>query len=123
MTRLQLLLAALTVCLASTLCEAADHFVAPFGSDAAGDGSVDRPFETIGKALDLAQLGDRVLWQNLLSLVRLCVWTPKDGLVNVKRSSAPEPVAAYDLADMNILSDQPLFSERTPGGKGYVVPQ
>ena len=61
MTRLRLLLAALTVCLASALCEAADYFVAPSGSDAAGDGSVERPFETIGKALDLAQPGDRVV--------------------------------------------------------------
>jgi len=63
MTHLRVLwVAALATSLAAVaLGEPTKHFVAPGGSDAAGDGSVGRPFGTIGRALAVAQPGDRVV--------------------------------------------------------------
>ena len=70
----------------------------------------------------IVSLADRVLWQDLLRVERLSVWTPRDDIVNVKRGRTPEPVAEYDVHTMNLLSGLPLFTERSPGGTGYVVP-
>ena len=40
--------------------QAADHFIVPAGSDVAGDGSIDNPYETITKAQSVASAGDTV---------------------------------------------------------------
>ena len=39
---------------------AADHFIAPAGSDATGDGSIDNPYETLMKAQSVTSSGDTV---------------------------------------------------------------
>jgi hypothetical protein len=66
---------------------------------------------------------DQVFWQNLLAVTEFAVWTPRNYLPNVASISVPEPVAKYAVGDMHLLSEQPLFSERSPGGNRYVVPK
>ena len=60
MRRALFLPAAVLLC-TSVASHGRDHFVAPNGSDAAGDGSIERPFRTVRKGLSLAMPGDHVV--------------------------------------------------------------
>jgi hypothetical protein len=65
---------------------------------------------------------DRVLWQHALEVHRFGVWTPREDVTNQGGKSVPEVIVSYRVADMHLLDNQPLFTERSPGGTHYAVP-
>jgi len=66
---------------------------------------------------------ENVLWQHALEVDRFAVWAPRETLPDVHGAPhPPEVVASYLVSRMHLLDNQPLFSERSPGGTGYAVP-
>ena len=65
---------------------------------------------------------DRVLWQHVMEVHRFAIWTPREDIANQAGQTVPEVIVSYLVRGMHELSNQPLFTERSPGGTGYVVP-
>lgn len=76
------LLTALAVAASASWAEAADYYVAPSGNDAA-DGSIGTPFQTIQKALAVAQPGDAV---------KLRAGTYREAVSPVQSGAAGSPI-------------------------------
>jgi hypothetical protein len=122
MTHARVLLAALLIGGVSYVpCRAADYFVAPGGSDAAGDGSTERPLATVGAALELAQPGDRVVLRGGEYRLAGTLTFPRSG-----SAGKPITLAAFEgesvalLGSVRLTGWEPdegrIWKVRTPAG-------
>jgi len=68
-------------------------------------------------------LQEQTLWEHVLEAQRLEIWKqPEDEALAGRLPEPAQVVAVYPLKAMHRLTNEPLFTERDPGGRTYVTP-